>query len=230
MHSNMIAAIITRRWQLAQGYHAVEVETKYRSKVPPFEDGAIVDLTPSHGCRAVRSHPLWHLPSREDAFVVGVRQASDAQAAHDADFMWNRGDEFYIGMPRNTEIAMDSNSRYILFSAGLGVTAIAGIAKRLAAAGKPFEIHNFARTLERTVFREELDSLSAYGQVHHRIGLKEEEIERATSFAVSPTHADSQIILSGPPLFMRQIERQAREWVYPSNIHKIVLGDKGVRR
>ncbi|EML1599348.1 oxidoreductase [Burkholderia cenocepacia] len=231
MHSNMIAAVIKRRWQLAQGYHAVEVETKHRSEVPPFDDGAIVDLTRDHEGRAVRSHPLWHLPSREDAFVVGVRQEADAKGTRDvSDFSWNRGDEFYIGAPRNPEIVMDSNSRYILFSAGLGVTAVAGIAKRLAAAGKAFEIHNFARTLERTIFREELDSLSEYGQVNIRIGLKEEEIERATSLAVSPTHANSQIIFSGPPSFMRQIERQAREWVYPSNIHKIILGEKVVRR
>ncbi|MFX1689697.1 oxidoreductase [Paraburkholderia sp. A2RI-6] len=230
MHSNMIAAVVTRRWQLAQGYHAVEVETRHRSEVPPFDDGAIIDLTRDHECRTVRSHPLWHLPSRVDAFVVGVRQEADTEAVRDvSDFSWNRGDELYIGRPRNTEILMDCNSRYILFSAGLGVTAIYGIAKRLAAAEILFEIHNFARTLERTLFREELDSLSAYGRVHHRIGLKEEEIELATSLALSPTHANSQIIFSGPPSFMKQIGRQAREWVYPSNIHKILLGEKGVR-
>ena len=231
MQSNMIAAVVTRRWQLAQGYHAVEVETKHHSEVPPFEDGAIVDLTRDQEGRAVRSHPLWHLPSREDAFVVGVRQEAEAKGTRDvSDFSWNRGDEFYIGAPRNTEIVMDRKSRYILFSAGLGVTAIAGIAKRLAAADQLFEIHNFARTVERSIFREELDSLSAYGRVTTRIGLKEEEIELATSLAVSPTHPNSQIIFSGPPSFMKQVERQAREWVYPSNVHKIILGEKGVRR
>jgi ferredoxin-NADP reductase len=227
----MTAAVVTRRWPLAQGYHAVEIETKRPMEIPSFEDGAIVDLSCNDDRRAVRSHPLWHLPFRQDAFVVGVRQEADQQQGGErADFSWNRGDEFYLGAPRNFEILMDCSARYILFSAGLGVTAIAGVAKRLAAAGKNFEIHNFARTLERTIFREELDELRHYGRVHHRIGLKEAEIEMATSLAVSPTHANTRIILSGPPSFMKHIEQQASQWVYSSNIQKIVLGDKRVKR
>nr|WP_057929944.1 hypothetical protein [Burkholderia ambifaria] len=226
MQDNMTAAVVTRRWQLAQGYHAVEVETKHRSEIPSFDDGAIVDLTRDHDCRVVRTHPLWHLPSQKNAFVVGVRQEADARERCDgSEFSWNHGDEFYLGTPRNTKIVMNCSARYILFSAGLGATTIAAVAKRLAAAGETFEVHNFSRTLERTIFRRELDELQEYGQVHHRIGLKEEEIEIATSLAVSPTHANSQIFFSGPPLFMENIERQARQWVYSSNIHKIVLGE-----
>jgi vanillate O-demethylase ferredoxin subunit len=123
---------------------------------------------------------------------------------------------------------MDRSARYILLSAGVGATAIAGVARRLAKAGKSFEVHNFARTPERAVFREELDEFRTHARVHHRIGLNEDAIAQATSHAVSPTHASSQIICSGPPSFMNLIERQALEWVYPAHVHKIVLGEKAL--
>ncbi|MDN7408002.1 oxidoreductase [Burkholderia vietnamiensis] len=231
MLDNMIAAVITRRWQLAQGYHAVEIEPKHQSELPSFDDGAVIDVARENGRRAVRSHPLWHLPSRSNAFVLGVRQENDeAREVQENQFSWDKGEELYIGSPRNTKVTMDCSARYILFSAGLGVTAIAGIAKNLAAAGKRFEVHNFARTSERALFREELDALNLRGRISHHFGLGEDAIAQTASHAMSPTHANSQIIFSGPPAFMRLLERQARDWVYSSNIQKIILGEKQLRR
>ncbi|MFL9921462.1 oxidoreductase [Paraburkholderia fungorum] len=228
MDEKMIAAIVTRKWPLAQGYHAVELETKHRAELPPFKDGAIVDVARDTGNRAVRTHPLWHIPSRRDAFVLGVRQdAHRGTSLPTSDFLWNRGEEIYIGSPRNTTVVIDQNARYILFSAGVGVKAIAGVARHIASmAGRCLEIHNFARTPERVVFREDLDELHDHAYVNHRIGLSEEQIANATAHALSPAHANSHVICSGPPSFMNRIECQALQWVYPSNVHKIVLGDR----
>ena len=226
MHDNMIEAIVTRKWQLAQGYHAVELETRYRSELPPFDDGAIVDLVRDNGSQAVRSHPCgtFHHVATHSSWECGKRRIQPEQAS--SDFSWDRGDQIYVGSPRSAVVMMDRSARYILLSAGVGATAIAGVAKRLAEAGKPFEVHNFARTPERAVFREELDQFRNHARVYHRIGLDEDEIAQATSHAVSPTHASSQIICSGPPSFMNLIERQALEWVYPAHVHKIILGEK----
>jgi ferredoxin-NADP reductase len=231
MGENRIAAIVTRKWPLAQGYHAVEFETRHRAELPPFEDGATVDLARDNGSRAVRVHPLWHIPSRRDAFVLGVRQeVHRGTNPPRSDFLWNRGDEIYIGAPRNTAVVIDRNARYILFSAGVGVKAIAGVARHIASmAGRCLEIHNFARTPERAVFRTDLDELRDHASVSHQIGLSEEQIAGATAHALSPTHANSQVICSGPPAFMNLIECQALQWVYPSNIRKIVLGDRAQR-
>ena len=227
MDDVMIAAIVTRKWPLAQGNHAVELQTKHRSELPPFEDGAIVDLVQDTTSNAVRSHPLWHTSSRRDAFILGVRQEADRGAEKlSPDFSWNRGDEIYVSPPKSATVVMDGSAHYLLFSAGVGVKAIAGVARRLALTGTRFELHNFARTPERAVFRKELDEFHACGRVYHRIGLNEDEISRAMSHALSPTNASSQIICSGPPAFMKLIERQALDWVYPSNVHKIILGEK----
>jgi vanillate O-demethylase ferredoxin subunit len=56
--------------------------------------------------------------------------------------------------------------------------------------------------------------------------LNADRLEETTSHAISPAHANTQIYCSGPPAFMDLIERHARDWVYPANIHKIVLGDR----
>jgi vanillate O-demethylase ferredoxin subunit len=228
MDDVMIAAIVTRKWPLAQGYHAVELQTKHRSELPPFEDGAIVDLARDNGSRVGRTHPLWHIPSRSDAFIVGVRQDADRGTNRpSSDFLWNRGDEIYIGAPRGTAVVIDQNARYILFSAGVGVKAIACVARNIAsAAGCCLEVHNFARTSQRAVFRADLDELRDHAQINHRIGLSEQQIASVAVHAVSPTHANSHVICSGPPSFMKLIECQALQWVYPSNVHKIVLGER----
>jgi ferredoxin-NADP reductase len=228
MDKNMIAAIVTRKWPLAQGYHAVELETKHCAELPPFKDGAIVDLAPDNGSRTMRSHPLWHTPSRRDAFVLGIRQEHARETAQTrSGFSWNKGDEIFVGVPRSTAVVLDLSARYILFSAGVGVKAIACVARQIASmAGCCLEIHNFARTPGRAVFRADLDELRDSAQVSHQIGLSEEQIARATAHALSPTHANSHVICSGPPAFMKLIECQALQWVYPSNVHKIVLGER----
>jgi vanillate O-demethylase ferredoxin subunit len=106
------------------------------------------------------------------------------------------------------------------------VASIAGIANRLALAGQTFELHNFARSPERAVFRKELDALKSKGKVYHHFGLDADGLERTTSHAMSPAHGNTQIYCSGPPALMDLIERQARDWVYPANIHRSVLGDR----
>jgi vanillate O-demethylase ferredoxin subunit len=227
MHGNMLAAVVTRKWPLAQGYHAVEIETRYPTQLPPFDDGAIVDLVRYPDSRVVRSHPLWHIPSRHGAFILGVRHwPAKNPELRAPEFSWDRGDEICVGTPRSTALVMDGSPRYMLFSAGVGVMAIAGAAKRLAALGQCIEIYNFARTPERALFRKELDDLRGSARVCHKFALSEEEIASAISHAVSPTQANTQVICSGPPSFMKLVERQALDWVHPSNVHKIILGER----
>jgi vanillate O-demethylase ferredoxin subunit len=132
-----------------------------------------------------------------------------------------------VGVPRDTAVVIDQSARYILFSAGVGVKAIAGVARHIASvAGCCLEIHNFARTPERAVFRTDLDELRDHAQVSHQIGLSEKEIANAMAHALSPTHANSHVVCSGPPEFMKLVESLALQWVYPANMHKIVLGDR----
>jgi ferredoxin-NADP reductase len=121
---------------------------------------------------------------------------------------------------------LDDRVRSILFAGGIGAASIAGIAKRLAAAGQRFEVHNFARSADRAILREKFDELRNHGKVYHYFGLSDDLFAQKSSHAMSPTQADSQIYCSGPHAFMDFVERQASEWVHAANIHKIVLGNQ----
>jgi ferredoxin-NADP reductase len=226
MHDNLLSVIITRKWQLAESYHAVELQTKSRSELPSFEDGACVTLVLDNVIYRERIYPLCCFTSRPRAYVIAVRQDDGDSDTETADISLSQGDEAFIVTPRSPTVILDGRTRSILFAGGVGAASIAGIANRLALAGQKFELHNFARSPDRAVFREELDALKREGRVHHHFGLNADRLEQTTSHAMSPAHANTQIYCSGPPAFMDLIERQARDWVYPANTHKILLGDR----
>ncbi|WP_109476354.1 oxidoreductase [Paraburkholderia sp. C35] len=231
MRDSMFTAVVARKWRLAEDYHAVEIQAKHAIQLPPFDNGAVVDLARHARSDVVRSHPVWRIPSRHDAFILGVRQASARHSEPLAsEFSWDKGDEVCVGTPRDTPLIADGNPRYILFSAGVGVIAIAGAANRLAAVGQYPEIYNFARTPERAVFKKELDDLQGSARIRHKFGLNTEEIANAISHALSPTQANTQVICSGPPSFMELVERLAGDWVYQRNIQKIILGQRSADR
>ena len=112
-------------------------------------------------------------------------------------------------------------SRSILFAGGTGAASMLGIAKRLASAGQRFELHNFAQSADRAVLQEEIDALRHHGKVHHYFDLSHDQFAQTSAHAMSPAHACTQIYCSGPQAFMDLIERQAREWVYAVNVHRI---------
>jgi vanillate O-demethylase ferredoxin subunit len=226
MHDDLLPVIITRRWHLAESYHAVELQTRSRSELPAFDDGACVTLVLNNVIYKERTYPLCRLMSRPRAYVIALRQDDGHSDTESADISFNRGDEAFIATTRSPTVILDGRTQSILFAGGVGAASIAGIANRLALAGQKFELHNFARSPERAVFRQELDALKGEGRVRHHFGLNAVRLEQTTSHAISPARANTQIYCSGPPAFMDLIERQARDWVYPANIHKIVLGDR----
>jgi ferredoxin-NADP reductase len=226
MHDNFLSVTITRKWQLAESYHAVELQTRSRSELPSFDHGACITLVLDNVVYRERIYPLCSFTSRPRAYVIAVRQDDDNSDTGTADLSLSQGDEAFIATPRSPTVVLDGRTRSILFAGGVGAASIAGIATRLASAGQIFELHNFARSPERAVFREELDALKSAGGVHHHFGLDADRLEQKTSHAMSPAHANTQIYCSGPPAFMDLIALQARNWVYPPNIHKIVLGDR----
>ena len=226
MHDNLLSVIITRKWQLAESYHAVELQTRSRSELPSFDDGACVTVVLDNVVCEERTYPLCGFTSRPRAYVIAVRQDDGDPDTEAANISLSPGDEAFIVTPRSPKVILDGRTRSILFAGGVGAASIAGIANRLASAGQKFEVYNFARSPERAVFLEELDALKSEGRVHHHFGLNADRLEQTTAHAMSPAHANTQIYCSGPPAFMDLIERQARDWVYPVNIHKIVLGDR----
>ncbi|BBU32798.1 hypothetical protein BTHE68_65320 (plasmid) [Burkholderia sp. THE68] len=221
MRDNLIPVIVGRRWQIAEGYQAIEIRTRSRSSLPPFDEGACVTLALDSAGDRSRTYPLISASPYADGYVVGARQDT-----RPAGFPLNERDEVFAGSPKNAPTILDDRARSILFAGGIGAASIVGIAKRLASAGQSFELHNFARSADRAVLRDEIDALRDHGKVHHYFDLSHDLFAQTSAHALSPSHASTQIYCSGPPAFMDLIGRQAREWVYAANIHKIVLGEQ----
>jgi ferredoxin-NADP reductase len=231
MRDNLIPVIVGRKWQIAKGYHAVELRTTSKSVLPPFNNGSCVTLCLNSAGDKQRIYPLLGVSSLSDGYVVGMRQEGDGRTdSLLTKFPLNERDEvFVVGTPESPPTILDDRARSILFAGGIGAASIVGIAKRLASAGQRFEVHNFARSADRAVLREEFDALRSHGEVYHHFGLSDDLFAQKSSHAMSPTHANTQIYCSGPPAFMDLIECQAREWVYAANVHKIALGDQKAR-
>ncbi|SAL25358.1 hypothetical protein [Caballeronia humi] len=227
MHEGLLEVTVSRTWHLAKGYRAVELRAKQGVSLPPFDEGAILDVVLDAHANRSRSQPLHRESSRRETYVVGVRtrSASGFEARPD-DAIFHPGSELLVRPPTSLPLAIDEHARYILFAGGLGVATIAGIARRLADAKKSFELHHFAQSTARTLLREELQTLAPFGKVHHHVGLDAHEIAQTISHAVSPSSANAQIYCSGPPKLMDLIQFNAHEWVYPKNVHKIYLGER----
>ncbi|BAN26305.1 ferredoxin--NADP reductase [Caballeronia insecticola] len=227
MYDGLIEVTVSRTWPLATGYRAVELRAKQDAALPSFDEGAMLDVIVDAHANRSRRQPLHRKASRRETYVVGVRTQSDAGVETRADdTMFRPGSELLVRPPTNLPLAVDERARYMLFAGGLGVAPIAGIAQRLADAGKPFELHHFAQSSDRTLLRDELQALASFGKIHHRVGLSVDEIAQAVSHALSPNGANAQVYCSGPPRLMDLIHGHASEWVYPRNIHKIYLGER----
>ncbi|MCC8392543.1 oxidoreductase [Paraburkholderia sp. MMS20-SJTR3] len=223
MHEHMTATFVVGTREIAQGYSAVEVRTSARSALPAFGDGALVDTMRRGANGVVRTYPLCRSSTRSDVYVIGMRTGSGRDSL---ELTLKDGDEILVGKPRTTPVTLYPGARYILLGGGIGIAAIAGVARKLAASGMAFELHNFARTPQRAVFRAELDSVREHGRVYHHVGLSAEQIAQAVAHALGPTHANSQVYCSGPPAFMDFVRQRATQWVYPENVHRILLGDR----
>lgn len=222
MYEDMTKAVIVGRVAIANGYDAVEIKAQGELKPHWGESGALVDAALSG---VVKTYPLCRSPLKPHALLIGVRTALDFEAASfEPPNGWRNGDEILVGTPRRAPLTVDQKARYILFGGGLGLAAVADIARRLAGSGKTFELHNFARTSERAVFMEDMNELQSYGKIYHHIGRSAEQIVQALSHALGPTQANTQIYCSAPPSLMDSIEFEALQWVYEKNVHKIFLG------
>jgi len=125
MHDNLLSVIITRKWQLAESYHAVELQTKSRSELPSFEDGACVTLVLDDVIYKERIYPLCCFTSRPRAYVIAVRQDDGDSDTETADISLSQGDEAFILTPRSPTVILDGRTRSILFAGGVGAAGAA---------------------------------------------------------------------------------------------------------
>lgn len=122
--------------------------------LPAFEPGAHIDIRTPGG--QLRQYSLCGRPEDRKRYMICVRRddasRGGSRSLHDGLRIRARVE---VGGPRNL-FALPEAKRYLLFSAGIGITPILTMARALAAGGADFELHHYERDAKRLAFAAEL--------------------------------------------------------------------------
>ena len=127
---------------------------------PPqgIEAGAHIDVTLPNGL--VRQYSLCNSPTERDRYVVGVKR--DRNSRGGSAYMHDElrvGTVLDISPPRN-HFALDETAGHtVLVAGGIGITPIACMAERLAALGRPYELHYSVRERGEALFTHRLPGM-----------------------------------------------------------------------
>lgn len=106
-----------------------------------------------------------------------------------------------ITAPRNL-FNMPEAKRYILFSAGIGITPIIAMARALSTARADFELHHFERSRSRVAFLDELTTgpLNAATTLH--LGEQGASFRETVPSCLTTSDPDAVVIACGPNGFL----------------------------
>ena len=138
---------------------SVELRAVPAVQLPAFNAGSHIDLHLAPGL--VRSYSLTNLQGETDRYVVAV--GLDAASQGGSRFVHAKlraGDTLSITAPRNNFPLVETAPMVVLIAGGIGITPLYGMARRLAALGRPFALHYAVRERARAAF---LDAITALG-------------------------------------------------------------------
>lgn len=135
-----------------------EFEGVDNPRLPPVSAGAHIDLHLPN--TIVRSYSLIEPHENPSRYIIGVKRdpASRGGSSYIHDQM-RVGQVLRVGVPRNSFPLNEQARHSVLIAGGIGITPILAMARRLAALGKPFELHYACREERDVALREEIEAL-----------------------------------------------------------------------
>jgi vanillate O-demethylase ferredoxin subunit len=186
--------------------------------LPAFEPGAHIDVHLPSGL--VRQYSLINGPGETERYVIAVKRDAGSRGGsaylHDA---LRVGDLITIGEPRN-HFPLDLTAEgYLLIAGGIGVTPILSMARHLLAAGKPFQVLYFTRSIKHTAFHEVLSSTEFANKVHFHYAIDPKGIHDYLRRALWERPQGGQLYLCGPQPFMELVQDSAAPTWPPQSVH-----------
>lgn len=159
---------------------------------PGIEPGAHIDITLPNGL--VRQYSLCNSPAERDRYVVGVKldRASRGGSAYMHEKL-RVGTVLEISAPRNHFALNESAPHTVLVAGGIGITPIACMAERLAALGRPHELHYSVRERAEAMFQDRLPGMHLHVDAEHPAGTY---MDIAAIVRAAP--ADAHLYCCGP--------------------------------
>jgi vanillate monooxygenase ferredoxin subunit len=134
----------------------IELRDPAGGDLPIFTPGAHIDIRTPGG--AMRQYSLCGPIEDRRSYRICVRKDGNSRGGSRS----LHGDlrvraAVDVGEPRNL-FSLPEARRYILVSAGIGITPIISMARRLAAGGADYQLHHVERSRSRVAFLDELTS------------------------------------------------------------------------
>ena len=190
-------------WQEADGVKSMYLSPTDGSQLPDFTPGSHIDV--KLGQTLIRQYSLINSVDDWNRYHIAVLQ--DAESRGGSSFVHNtlrQGDTLQISHPRNHFHLMDSDKKAVLFAGGIGVTPILSMARHLAASGKPFELHYFAKSESTCAFRGLIRDSSFADQATFHFDDRPEDQDKAAIIhsILSRTETNAPVYVCGPGGFI----------------------------
>lgn len=150
--------------RVAEDVIALELRPITDEALPPFTAGAHIDvelpIRDLNGQPLVRQYSLCNDSAEQDRYVIAIGRDANSRGGsawlHDH---VQAGQSLTISAPRNHFPLRESAAHSVLVAAGIGVTPLLSMARRLSALGRSWTFYYCARTPQRAAFLDELRQL-----------------------------------------------------------------------
>ncbi len=186
--------------------------------LPPFSPGAHIDVRTPSG--ALRQYSLCGPAEDRRAYRICVRKdgnsSGGSRSLHGDLRLRSLVD---VGEPRNL-FPLPEARRYVLVSAGIGITPVIGMARRLAAGGADYQLHHFERSRSRVAFLDELTSGSLHMATTLHLGDQGASFRTTDLSSLSNVDHETVVVACGPNGFLDLLQaRLAGAGWSPEQIH-----------
>ncbi|ATN36681.1 hypothetical protein ACO34A_23115 (plasmid) [Rhizobium sp. ACO-34A] len=186
--------------------------------LPPFTPGAHIDIRTPSG--ALRQYSLCSSAGDRRAYRICVRKddasRGGSRSLHSDLRVREKVD---VSNPRNL-FSLPEAQRYILVSAGIGITPIISMARQLAENGADFEFHHFERSRSRVAFLDELTAGTLRQCTSLHLGEEGASFRIAGPVCLDKVDADTVVLACGPNMFLDLLATRMRDagWL-PHQLH-----------
>jgi ferredoxin-NADP reductase len=216
-------ALVRETALVAVGILRIELETRLPRKVEP---GSHIDVWVTvEGVRARRSYSI--VDSAPDGTTIAISVLQTERSHGGSDFMHSLvpNDELEITQPMQNFPLRIGAERYILVAGGVGITAIAGMARLLKSIGADYSLVYAGRSRSAMAYVDQLTEL-------HGDRLELHVRDEGTSLSVAELTAKAtdatELYMCGPIRLMDAIRRQwAQDGRSAPNLRYETFGSSG---
>jgi ferredoxin-NADP reductase len=200
----------------AAGIHSFTLAPAAGTVLPPFSAGAHVEVRLPNGMN--RPYSLHNRPGQTDRYEIAVKLEPAGRGG--SRFLHEHvrvGDILPISPPINHFELVESGPRYVLIGAGIGVTPIIAMARRLKEIGADFVLHYCGRSREALAFLDDATDICG-DRLHCHLDGGDPSRGLDVGRLVGEAASDTQIYCCGPTSLNTAV-REAASGAHREHLH-----------